>query len=337
MKAFEIQGSFGLDRLQRVDTREPEPGPGDVLVRVRACSLNYRDLMMVRGEYNPRQPLPLIPLSDGAGEVVAVGAGVTRVRPNDRVAAIFAQRWLAGPFSAEARASTLGGPLPGMLRSHAVLPESGVVTVPEHLDFEEAATLPCAALTAWHALAEGTAVRPGEWVLLLGSGGVSIFALQLAKLFSARVAVVTGSADKISRLRQLGADAVIDRREQPDWERAVQRLTGGGADRVIEVGGADTLARSLQAARIEGRVMVIGVLGGVDARLPVTSILMKNLRVQGVFVGSREMFDNLNRAVSASGLHPVIDRVFDFEQSREAFDVLASGKHFGKLVIRIPD
>ncbi|NMB76346.1 MAG: NAD(P)-dependent alcohol dehydrogenase [Myxococcales bacterium] len=337
MRAYEIQGSFGLSNLKRVDAPDPEPGPGEVLVRVRACSLNFRDLMMVRGEYNPRQPLPLVPLSDGVGEVAAVGAGVTRVRTGDRVAGIFAQRWLAGPFTPEARASTLGGPLPGMLRSHAVLGEDGLVKVHDYLSTEEAATLPCAALTAWHALAEEGAVRPGEWVLLLGSGGVSVFGLQLAKLFSARVVVVTGSPDKVARLRELGADAVIDRRAEPDWERKVQKLTGGGADVVLEVGGADTLARSLQAVRLSGRIMVIGVLSGVEARLPVTSILMKNVRLQGVFVGSREMFENLNRALAASRLRPVIDRVFDFEQAPEAFEALAAGRHFGKLVIRIAD
>jgi NADPH:quinone reductase-like Zn-dependent oxidoreductase len=337
MKVWEIQGAFGLENLKASEREVPEPGPGQVLLRVRAVSLNFRDLMTVRGSYNPRQPLPLIPCSDGAGEVASVGPGVAAIRPGDRVMGAFCQGWLAGEPTAEARKTTLGGPLDGMLAEYALLSEAGSVPVPAHLSFEEAACLPCAALTAWNALFEGPRpLKPGETVLVQGSGGVSLFALQFARMAGAEVLATSGSPAKRERLLSLGARAAFDYAASPDWDRDVLKATDGrGADHVVEVGGAGTLERSLKAVRIGGQVSVIGVLTGVSAPLPVTAILMKSVLLRGIFVGSREMFDRMNRAVSLAGLRPVVDRIFPFEEAPEAFRLMQGGGHFGKIVVAV--
>lgn len=327
---------FGIDGLELVERPEPECGPGQVLVGVRACSLNYRDLLLVEGRYNPRQPLPLVPLSDGAGEVLAVGAGVERVGVGDRVAGIFAQRWLAGAFTPQARASTLGGPLDGMLAERVVLDAEGVVAVPEHLDFTEAACLPCAGVTAYSALFVHGGLRAGQTVLLLGTGGVSLFALQLAVAAGARCIVTSSSPAKLERARALGADAGIDYRAEPEWQRRVLELTGGaGADVVVEVGGGQTLPRSVAATRFDGRVALIGVLSGVRTELPLTAVLMKQVRIQGVLVGSREAFEGLCRLVGLHRLRPLIDRRFGLDRVDEAFAQLRSGAHFGKVVVEL--
>lgn len=337
MKVWEIQGGFGLENLRASERDAPEPGPGQVVVRVRAVSLNFRDLMTVRGSYNPRQPLPLVPCSDGAGEVAAVGPGVESVRPGDRVMGAFCQGWLQGEPTAEGRKTTLGGPLDGMLAEYALLSEAGCVPVPSHLSFEEASCLPCAALTAWNALFEGPRpLRPGETVLVQGSGGVSLFALQFARAAGAEVLATSGSPAKRERLLSLGATAAFDYAENPDWDREVLKATQGrGVDHVVEVGGAGTLERSLKAVRVGGQVSVIGVLSGVSAPLPVTSILMKSVLLRGIFVGSREMFDRMNRALSLSGLRPAVDRVFPFAEAPEAFRLMQGGGHFGKIVVTV--
>jgi len=301
---------------------------------MRACSLNYRDLMMVKGQYNPSQRLPLIPLSDGVGEVVQVGEGTRRVKLGDRVAGAFLQRWIDGEFNPEARGSTLGGPLDGMLTEARVLSEEGLVRVPEHLSDLEAACLPCAALTAWHALVFCGRIKAGDTVLLQGTGGVSIFGLQFARLAGARPLIISSSDEKLQRARQLGAWQTVNYRNTPDWDKKVRELTGGGADLVLEVGGAGTLARSLNAVRLGGSIQVVGVLGGVNVELPVTSILMKGACLQGIFVGSRRMFEEMNRAIAASGLKPVVDRVFPFAEAPAAFSHMESGQHFGKIVIQ---
>jgi NADPH:quinone reductase-like Zn-dependent oxidoreductase len=335
MRAVEIQGAFGLDRLTVAERPEPRPGFGQALVRVHAASLNYRDLMMVTGQYNPRQRLPLVPCSDGAGEVVAVGEGVTRVRAGDRVCAIFAQGWLAGEPGREMLRTTLGGPLDGMLAEQVVLAADGLVKVPDHLSYEEAATLPCAAVTAWSALVE-RGLRSGESVLLQGTGGVSIFALQLAVHAGARVIITSSSDEKLARARELGAAAGINYRQVPEWGARARELAGGeGVDHVLEVGGAGTLAQSLQAVRVGGRIALIGVLSGAAAEVQLTSILMRLVRVEGMLVGSRASFEALNRAVALHGLRPVIDRTFSLAEVRAAFEHMASGSHFGKIVIRL--
>ena len=311
-------------------------GPGQVVIAVRATSLNYRDLMMVRGVYNPRIPLPCVPLSDGAGEVVEVGPGVTRFRVGDRVADCFMPGWESGPPTELAGKSALGAGGVGMLAERVALPEGGVVRVPDHLSFEEAATLPCAALTAWNALFEGDGMRvkAGDTVLVQGTGGVSIFALQFARLAGARVIATSSSDAKLDRVRALGASDGINYTTTPDWDVAVRNLTDGqGVDHVVEVGGAGTLPLSIKSVRVGGQIAMIGVLtaGAVDPR----PLLMKSIRLQGIFVGSRLMFEEMNRAITAARLKPAIDRVFPFDEAAEAYEHLASGAHFGKVVINV--
>ncbi len=334
MKTVELQDRFGIDALNVVQRPDPRPGHGEVLLRMRAWSLNYRDLLVVKGLYNARIKLPIVPLSDGVGEVVAVGDGVTRVKVGDRVAGNFLQGWVAGELT-DARARTaLGGGQQGMLAGQVVLAEKGVVHVPGHLSDEEAATLPCAALTAWHALVSAGHTKAGDTVLVQGTGGVSIFALQFARLLGARVIATSSSNDKLARVRQMGASDGINYKETPEWEDRVRDLTGGaGVDHIVEVGGAGTLNKSLKAVRTGGSVYLIGVLSGQGNVNPVP-ILMKSVRVQGIFVGSREMFDAMNRAIALHQLRPVVDRVFAFDEIRAALQYLESGAHFGKVCLR---
>jgi NADPH:quinone reductase-like Zn-dependent oxidoreductase len=337
MQAFEIQGGFGMASLTLTERPVPPVQPGMVLVQMRAASLNYRDLLVTLGKYNPRMQLPRIPLSDGVGVVVAVGPGVTRVWPGDRVAGCFFQNWTDGALSEEGAKSTLGGDRDGMLAEQVLLEENGVVPVPAYLTDEEAATLPCAALTAWNALVNYGGLKAGDTVLVQGTGGVSIFALQFARLMGARVIVTSSSDEKLARAEKLGASAGVNYRTHPKWEDAVRELTGGiGVDHVVEVGGAGTLAQSFKAVRRSGRISVIGVLSGAAAEVNPMPVLMRGLTLQGIFVGSRRMFLDMNRALVASSLRPVVDRVFPFKEAKEAFAYLHSGAHFGKVVIRFP-
>jgi len=333
---------FGVDHLKLVELPMLQIAPGMVLIKVHAVSLNYRDLMMVKGFYNPKMALPRIPCSDGAGEVAAIGEGVSRVRVGDRVCGIFMQRWLDGPLTAERSKAALGGDVDGMLAEYALLAEDGVVLFPEHLSYEEAATLPCAGVTAWNALhhagERANPALPGDTVVIQGTGGVSIFALQFAKLLGARVIGTSSSDEKLSRACGLGLDAGCNYKERPEWSEWVSEATGGqGADRIIEVGGAGTFGQSLRATRVEGVIAQIGVLSGAATSEPLalTPILHKQLRVQGIYVGSRAMFEEMNAAIAKAGLRPVIDRVFGFDQVREAFLHMRSASHFGKIVIRI--
>ena len=334
MKAFEIQ-EFGVDKLAAVNCETPVPKPDEVLVRFRAASLNYRDVMIVSGTYNPRMNLPAIPLSDAAGEIVEVGSDVTEWKVGDRVMPLFAQRWFDGESSDETRTTALGaGPQwDGVLRECAAFRRDAVLRIPDHLSFEEAATLPCAALTAWNALSVSGKLKPGETVLTLGSGGVSIFALQLAKLFGARVVATSSSEAKLDKLRDLGADETINYRERGDWDKAVLELTNKrGVDHVVEVGGVGTLARSVNSVRIAGHIAMIGALDteGAFNHIP---IFMKAIRLQGIFVGSKRMFEDMLRAVEHSKLKPVIDRTFKFDEIREALKYMQTGAHLGKIVI----
>ena len=335
MRAWRFDEAFGQENLKIAELPEPSPGPGQALVRVRACSLNYRDLVVSKGGYGMAVRTPLIPLSDGAGEVLAVGAGVTRVKPGDRVAGIFMQQWIeGGPDDAKA-ASAMGGAINGMLAEQVCLNAEGLVHFPEHLSFEEAATLPCAAVTAWNALFRSGGLRPGETVLLQGSGGVSTFALQFAKMAGARVIATSGNDAKIARLRQMGADEVLNYKTTPEWDKPVRDVTHGvGVDHIVEVCGAGTLPLSMKAVRRGGHIALIGVLAGrgeVDPR----PLLLKAIRLQGIFVGSREMFEEMNRAISLAGLRPVVDRVFGFQEVIDAMRYLESGAHFGKGCIRV--
>jgi len=336
MKAYEVQ-KFGIEDLALVERDQPQVKPTEALVKFHAASLNYRDLMVVTGTYNPRMKLPAVPLSDGSGEVVAIGDSVTKWKVGDRVMPIFAQQWFDGDTSEEKRRTSLGAGAQwdGVLREFGAFDETGLVRIPDHLSFEEAACLPCAGVTAWHALAMSGRLKAGETVLTLGTGGVSIFALQFAKLFGARVISTTGSEEKVERLRQLGADEVINYRSRQDWDSAVVEMTDKrGVDHVVEVGGSGTLGKSLASVRLGGHVAMIGALTGPGDFNPIT-VFMKAVRLQGIFVGSKAMFEDMNRAIEVAKLKPVVDRVFDFGEAREAMKYMQTGAHFGKVVISI--
>ncbi len=336
VKAYEIQ-QFGVDSLALTERESPSAGPGQVKVRMKAWSLNYRDFLVAEGRYNPRMKLPMVPLSDGCGEVVAVGEGVTAWTAGDRVAGTFMQTWLTGPYRDVYGRSALGGAIPGVLAEEVVFDETGLVRVPDSLSWMEGATLPCAALTAWDALVSTGGLQPGETVLIQGSGGVSIFALQFARALGARVIATTGTKAKEARLLELGAAAVINYREQPDWDKRVREETGGhGVNHVVEVGGAGTLGKSLGAVRGGGSIYLIGVLTGLTSEVNIAPILHKFVRVQGIYVGSREMFEAMNQAVELHHLKPVVDRVFAFEEARAGLRYLESGAQFGKIVILAP-
>lgn len=333
MRFIEIP-KFGIDALAVREREVPRPGAYEVLVRVHANSLNFRDLRVVQGLYDPKMALPRIPLSDGAGEVIELGPGATRFKPGDRVAAIFMQSWIAGPVKAEYAGSALGGAIDGMLSEYVVLHENGLVSIPEQLTYEEAATLPCAAVTAWNAVVNQSRVQPGDTVLVQGTGGVSIFALQFALLAGARVIGISSSDEKIARANKLGLSDGINYRENPEWWRGVKQSTGIGVDHVIEVGGGGTFTQSLRAVRTGGHINTIGVLAGISADIPTALILQKSIQIHGIYVGSREMFEAMNRAVELHRLKPVIDRVFGMREIREALQYMESGAHFGKIVIR---
>jgi NADPH:quinone reductase-like Zn-dependent oxidoreductase len=339
MLRYEIREPKGIDSIQRVEVPEPEPGPGEILIEMKAWSLNYRDLAMPRGGY-PRndkvskQP-PFVPLSDGAGVVVGLGRGATRFALGDRVMGAFFQTWVDGEITEEHMLSALGGAVDGVLAERVVLREDGCVRCPSHLDFEHSATLPCAGVTAWAALREAK-LCAGQRVLALGTGGVSIFALQLAKASGARVFVTSSQDEKLARAAELGADVTINYNERADWDVAVrEQNAGAGVDIVIEVGGPGTFERSLRAVRVGGTVSLIGVLAAAPEQNPSPMAAMFNrITVQGIYVGSRREFEELVRALEQSRIVPVIDRVFAFDQVREAYRYLKSGQHFGKVVIQ---
>lgn len=335
MKAYEIR-EFGIDNLAEVERPDPEPGENEVLVRFKAVSLNHRDLGMITGRYNPNLKRPLIPFSDGAGEVVGVGPKVTLWKEGDRVMPIFMQGWIDGEVSYEKARTTLGGDLDGVLAEFGVFNEEGLVKIPGHLSFKEAATLPCAALTAWHALVVSGGMKQDDWVLLQGTGGVSIFALQFAKNYRARTIITSSSDEKLGRADILGAEHLFNYSENPDWDEAARVYAGKrGVDHIVEVGGAGTLRRSLRAVRMGGHIAIIGALSDGEGIDPVP-VLMKSIRLQGIFVGSRTMFEEMNRRISDEYLKPVVDRVFGFDEVREALRYMEGGKHFGKIVVSIP-
>ena len=334
MKAWRIS-SFGIDNLEAFEAPIPKANAGQVVIRVHAVSLNYRDLMMVKGFYNPKMALPRIPCSDGAGEIVEAGEGVTDFKAGDRVAGIFMQRWLDGPPSAVKQKAALGGDVDGMLAEYVVLDATGVVHLPETLSYEEGATLPCAGVTAWNAVVSVARTKPGDTVVTQGTGGVSIFAFQFAKLLGARVLGTSSSDDKLERAKSLGLDAGVNYKENPNWADWVLAETEGeGADLIVEVGGAGTFAQSLKAVRVGGTIAQIGVLSQSNEPLLIAPVLRKQVRIQGIFVGSKADFLAMNRAISHNGLKPVVDCVFPFAEARAAFQRMESASHCGKIVIR---
>lgn len=334
MKSVEIQ-DFGIDNLVVVEREAPRPNSNEVLVKMSGASLNYRDYMTVNGTYNPKMRRPMVPLSDGAGVVDEVGPGVTRFKKGDRVAACFMQKWIDGPPSREKANSALGGAIDGVLRECATFPEEGLVHTPAFLTDEEAATLPCAAVTAWHALFEHTSLVPGETVLIQGTGGVAVFALQLANAAGLRTIVTSSSDEKLARVTKMGATETINYKTIPDWDAAARKLTNGeGVHYVIELGGSDTMPRSLRAVRAGGAIAVIGVLSGVEPSISPVALLMNGIRLQGIYVGSRAMFERLNRAIEFHQIKPVIDKVFPWTDIKEALRYMGSQQHFGKICLK---
>ncbi len=335
MKAYELQ-QFGIEGLTLVEKPDPQPGARQVIVKVHAVSLNYRDLMVVKGTYNPRLKLPMIPFSDGAGEVVAVGSEVKSFKPGDRVIGTFFQNWTGGePNEAKARTAKGGGDQTGMLAELVALEETGVIACPEHLNYEEAATLPCAGLTAWNAVVDKGRTKAGDTVLVQGTGGVSLFAAQFAQMHGARVIATSSSDEKLARLAAMGITDGVNYKTNPDWDKAAKGLNGGaGIDHIVEVGGAGTIERSLKAIRIGGMISVIGALSAGSGINPVL-VLMKSIRLQGIFVGHREMFEAMNRAITHHQMKPVVDRVFNLSQIHEALQLMESGGHFGKIVVKL--
>lgn len=337
MRAIELRG-FSLDQLAMAERPQPIPGPGEAVVRTRACSLNFRDWLLVQGSYNPKQKLPVIPVSDAAGEVVAVGAGVTQLKAGDRVLGHFMPTWLAGEPSVAKFSAGIGSPHDGWLCEYRSFPAAALAPIPPHLSFEEAAALPCAALTAWSAIVTLGQVKPGDLVLVQGTGGVALFALQFAKLAGAEVIVTSSSDAKLERARQLGADHAINYRSTPDWGRAARALSGGrGLDHIVELGGADTLTQSIRAIRPGGTISMIGVLSGAKNELHIPLVVMQQVRLQGVTVGSMEGLLAMLRAMAQAKLKPVIDSIFDFSEAgvRAAYAHMGRGAAFGKIVIQI--
>jgi NADPH:quinone reductase-like Zn-dependent oxidoreductase len=336
MRQYQLQKSGSSYQPTLTEVSTPEPQAGEILVRVRATSLNYRDHMLGPLGGIGDKGIGTVPLSDGAGEVEAVGEGVTRFSLGDRVAGIFFQSWKSGRFAMDYHDSALGGAVNGMLSEYVVLHENGLVKIPDYLSYEEAATLPCAAVTVWQGLFARGGLQPGETVLALGTGGVSIFALQFAIAHGAKVIVTSSSDEKLEQARQLGAWQTINYKKTPDWDQEVWQLTEKrGVDHVIEVGGADTYERSLKTVAAGGQIVQIGILSGFEMRPNLFPLQTRNANISGIYVGSREHFEQLNQFLVEKAIHPIIDQVFPFEQVNAAYEHLAKGAHFGKVVITV--
>ena len=333
MKAMQIEGAYGLDNLKLSDRAPVSPGPGQVRLRMKSASLNYRDLITVMG-FAGQYPLPLVPLSDGCGIVEETGPGVTRVKAGDRVAPLFFQTWLSGGPTLEGLSGALGGPIDGCLQESMTLSEQGVAKVPGYLSDAEVACLPCAGLTAWRSLIVEGGLKAGETVVVQGTGGVSLFALQFAKAAGAEVIVTSSSDEKLARAKALGADHLVNYKEHPSWSKKIRELTNGrGADHVVEVGGAQTLQESLRSIRLGGHVSIIGVLSGPVKDLQIVQIMGGNARVQGITVGSRAMFEDMCRALALHTIRPVVDKSFALEDAKAAFATMQGQGHFGKITI----
>ncbi|WP_309605277.1 NAD(P)-dependent alcohol dehydrogenase [Phenylobacterium sp.] len=336
MRALSVSEPWGIDQIAVIEAPDPAPGPGEVLVRMRAVSLNYRDLLMVQGMYarGPAMGGPITPFSDGCGVVEAVGEGVTRVTVGDRVATLFFQRWISGPPTLAGLVSALGFPIPGAGSELQTFSEQGVSKVPAFLSDQQVATLPCAALTAWRGLFEDARLQPGDTVVLQGTGGVSIFGLQFAHAAGFRTVVTSSSDDKLARAKALGADHLVNYRTTPAWSGPVREATGGvGADFIMEVGGGGTIQESMKAVRIGGHIAIIGVVAGAGEAFNPASLIGNSAKLQGLSVGSRDMFEAMCRAIELHRIGPVVDKVYPFTQAKAAFAAMAGGEHFGKIVL----
>ena len=338
MKCVEIVATTGIDGLRLAERPKPKVGPNQVLVRIRATSINYRDAMILSGNYARGVALPRIPLSDGAGEIVEVGSEVARVKTGDRVCGTFFQRWITGPVFPEIQDAALGGTAEGVLTEYALLEGDGVVRFPEHLSFAEAATLPCAGLTAWHALVEAANLKAGDTALFLGTGGVSVLGMQMTRAAGARAIITSSSDEKLAHAKQLGASDTINYAKNAQWAATVREITGGrGVDCALDVAGGGATKGALEALRHGGTLAIIGGRSGPGGELDRRFVLQKGLRVAGINVGSRAMFEAMNRAITVAGLRPVVDRSYDINNAVTAYRDFLTGKHFGKIVITIPD
>src|SRR6476661_6052027 len=337
MRAYQLpKGGAGIDALTKVERPNPAPGHRQVLVKVAACSLNFRDLGIVRGTYRMPSKENVIPLSDGAGEVIEIGAAVTRVKVGDKVAGNFFARWPGGEPPLDVQSTALGGAVDGKMAEYVVLEEEATVKIPAHLSLEEGATLPCAAVTVWHAMMHHAKLIAGQSVLLQGTGGVSIFGLQFAHAMGVTAIITSSSDEKLERAKALGAACGINYKSTPEWDKAAVAFTGGsGVDHVVEVGGAETLTRSFGAIRLGGKISMIGGLSGGATELNPGLIFSKRANVQGIYVGSTQMFEAMNAAIIANRLKPVIDSVFGFDEVPAALRHMEAGAHFGKIVIRV--
>ena len=335
MRAYQLP-EFGPEKLELTELPQPDLGVDQVRVRMRAASVNYRDFMIASGWYNPNLQLPLIPFSDGAGEVAELGRDVSGLSVGDRVTSLFWPRWRTGPATWETRSASTGCELPGVLAEEVVVHADHVCRFPDYLSYAEAATLPCAALTAWVGLHRAGNIRPGHKVLVQGTGGVSLFALQLAKAIGARVIIISSSDEKLERARQLGADEGINYGEVPEWGARVAELSGGGVDTVIEIGGGGTLGQSMDALALNGSVALIGALAGAENQLNLFSVVGKNAHLHGITVGNLEDYESMLAVMTENAIRPVISETFPFERAGDAIQAIAAGQHFGKLVIEIP-
>ncbi|MGI1671845.1 MAG: NAD(P)-dependent alcohol dehydrogenase [Neptuniibacter sp.] len=337
MHAYQVDSADGIGAIKQVDLDTPTPGDNEILVKMKACSLNYRDLLIPLGGYVRNDVRPIVPLSDGAGEIVQVGKNVTKFQPGDRVIGNFFQHWKSGKIDDKGLNSAMGGSIDGVLSEYFILQEDCTVKIPEHMTYEEASTLPCAATTAWHALEEVGNLQPGDTILLLGTGGVSIFGLQIAKAKGATVIITSSSEKKLKRAAEMGADHTINYKTNPDWEEQVLALTDGkGVDNVLEVGGAGTFEKSVASAKVNGTVSVIGILTGLENPTISLMTIFNLLKIQGVYVGSTSMLQDLCNFMAEKNITPVIDQQFDFANSMDAYNHMASAKHFGKIVISNP-
>ncbi|MFF2480459.1 NAD(P)-dependent alcohol dehydrogenase [Paenibacillus sp. NPDC058071] len=336
MKAYVLQGGFGLDHIVEIDRPIPTPARGEVLIQMKAVSLNSRDIGVIDGFYNPELNEPLIPVSDGVGEIVSLGEGASKFSIGERVSPIFTQSWKSGEATQENWISTLGYPLQGLLAEYVVLPEEGLVRVPQHLTDTEASTLPCAGVTAWHAIVEEGQVKAGDTVVVQGTGGVSLFALQFAKLQGAKVIVTSSSDDKLLRAKALGADHGINYKKTAEWDKAVLDYTQGkGADHIVDVGGGTTLNRSVSALKVGGQISIIGILtGAAVGDLAIVPAILRRAKLQAINVGSRTMFENMNAAIVHHRLRPVVDSEYPFDQAVNAFSHFANGSYFGKIAVK---
>ena len=334
MKVIEIRDKYGVDSLKPAERPDPVPGLGQVVLQMKAFSINHRDLLVVNGVGRWKPSLPRIPLSDGVGIVARTGRDVSRVKVGDRVAPIFYPKWLEGRVASEKMGKALGGAAAdGVLAEYGLFDEASVVHVPEHLSDEEAATLPCAAVTAWNAVVPGGQITPGDTVVVLGTGGVSVFALQFARFLGARVIVTSSSDQKLARAKQLGATAVINYKTTPDWPKAVAELTDGvGADYVVDTVGG--LKEAIAAVRLGGTVAFVGLLIGMTSEVDLVAFMGKCARVEAVDVGSREMFEAMDKAIEFHAMRPIVDRVFEFSEVGDALKYLAEARHFGKVCLR---